>query len=303
MTAHHYRTISDSFWSDPDISVLKPEHKLIYLYFLTCPTSHTSGIYYLPLETVSVETGLPMESIDTLIDKVSIRYSRLFRIVFIPKMMAHQPVWNDAHTALNAKFKIGLEHHLLRLHKCPLVNEFLNVYNTLDILYPTPIPIDTPIDGLSTAYRRPIDATETETETEIDPISVRALEGDPKGSEEREAPSSHPSAHPKKLKKGKSSFPVEDQTFKACCIEWAKLNPNEIDPLTEFEVCRDHWRSTGESRADWMATWRNWYRRAKEFRKNSRNTLEDPPEDFSWVEKKLKEMDREKKETSLLLTP
>lgn len=38
------------------------------------------------------------------------------------------------------------------------------------------------------------------------------------------------------------------------------------DAVRELKKFRDHWRSNGERRVDWLATWRNWIRRGKEFR-------------------------------------
>lgn len=48
--------------------------------------------------------------------------------------------------------------------------------------------------------------------------------------------------------------------------DWAidqGLTESEI--RTEAECFADHWRSKGETRADWQATWRNWIRRRKTF--------------------------------------
>ncbi len=39
----------------------------------------------------------------------------------------------------------------------------------------------------------------------------------------------------------------------------------ESEIRTEAECFADYWRSKGETRADWQATWRNWIRRSKTF--------------------------------------
>jgi len=43
-----------------------------------------------------------------------------------------------------------------------------------------------------------------------------------------------------------------------------------LDAAQEFAACRDHYRATGELRADWPATFREWCRRSLEFRERRR---------------------------------
>lgn len=45
---------------------------------------------------------------------------------------------------------------------------------------------------------------------------------------------------------------------------WAQENAPNVDADRELERFSDYWRSKGERRADWTATWRNWMRRAQE---------------------------------------
>ena len=40
---------------------------------------------------------------------------------------------------------------------------------------------------------------------------------------------------------------------------------HHLDVAEEFDKFRDHFIATGEGKADWAATWRNWTRRAKDF--------------------------------------
>ncbi|MDI6761149.1 MAG: hypothetical protein QMD05_10030, partial [Candidatus Brocadiaceae bacterium] len=55
-----YRTIDETFWSDPKIKKhLSVEEKLLFLYLITNPHSHYSGIYYLPIATITDETSIP----------------------------------------------------------------------------------------------------------------------------------------------------------------------------------------------------------------------------------------------------
>ncbi len=46
------------FWTDAKVRCLSPEEKLIFLYLVTNPHAHLSGLYYLPLALVEDETGI-----------------------------------------------------------------------------------------------------------------------------------------------------------------------------------------------------------------------------------------------------
>lgn len=47
---------------------------------------------------------------------------------------------------------------------------------------------------------------------------------------------------------------------------WAELKTPQVDIDREHEMFCDHWRAHGKPMADWMATWRNWMRRAPQFK-------------------------------------
>jgi len=46
---------------------------------------------------------------------------------------------------------------------------------------------------------------------------------------------------------------------------WAKYKVPEVNVEAQFEMFCDYWRAHGKRMEDWMATWRNWMRRAPEF--------------------------------------
>jgi uncharacterized phage protein (TIGR02220 family) len=141
------RTVEDTFWTDPEVKKLSFLDKALFLYFITNPHAHISGIYYLPLSTVAEETGLSLKAIKDALIRLSsyphILYDAEFSIIWVRKMLAHQ--------AFNPKIKTGIEAHLRSLHKCPLIKEFLNYYHSLSIDYPYSIgyPIDTLSDRVS----------------------------------------------------------------------------------------------------------------------------------------------------------
>ena len=53
-----YRPIKTCFWSDEWVATLKPTEKLLYLYLITNERTNLCGIYRLPIQYISFETGL-----------------------------------------------------------------------------------------------------------------------------------------------------------------------------------------------------------------------------------------------------
>lgn len=51
-------------------------------------------------------------------------------------------------------------------------------------------------------------------------------------------------------------FPEEKE------IKWAKENYPTFNLKREIEIFIDYWKSTGKTKVDWSATFRNWIRRA-----------------------------------------
>ena len=59
-----YKIIHETFWTDPDVQSLSPEKKLLFLYFISSPYAHYSGIYYIPMEVIPRESGLILKDIN-----------------------------------------------------------------------------------------------------------------------------------------------------------------------------------------------------------------------------------------------
>ena len=155
-----YKAIHDTFWTDPKIKKLKPEIKLLHLYLITNHHSHYSGIYYLPLDIVSLETGMTKKAIKDnfyiLIDREFIKYDYEMDIVWVVKMAKYQ--------INGAKQVKGTANHLETLHNCLLIKEFLKLYNSLEI------PYQYPIEGVYGEYHK---EEETETVTEEETKDVK----------------------------------------------------------------------------------------------------------------------------------
>lgn len=133
-----YKTIDETFWTDPKVRGLSVNNKLLFLYLITNPHSHYSGLYYLPMSVMALETGLKQievrRGIDTLSKGYIVKYDDDFQVVWVVKMALYQ--------AKGEKMMAGIANHFGRLHNCPLIKDFLKFYNTLSIPYAC--TIDTP---------------------------------------------------------------------------------------------------------------------------------------------------------------
>src|SRR4030066_113193 len=66
-----YKNIHEKFWTDIALRRLSIEDKYLFFYFITNPHAHLSGIYYIPDNIISTETGLSPEKIRRSIKKLS----------------------------------------------------------------------------------------------------------------------------------------------------------------------------------------------------------------------------------------
>ena len=63
------RYVQDSFWTDPYIETLKPNEKLVFLYYLTNPLCNIAGIYEIRNSRVSYELGISEKEIEIIKNK------------------------------------------------------------------------------------------------------------------------------------------------------------------------------------------------------------------------------------------
>jgi hypothetical protein len=150
-----YKSIHDTFWTDPKVKKLKPETKLAYLYLITNHHSHYSGIYYLPVDMVSLETGISKKNVKDIFGSLKsdkfMKYDNDMAIVWVINMAKYQ---------INGQKQVqGAANHLSTLHNCPLIKEFLEKYKDLNI------PYQYPIEGVYGEYHKE-EEEETEEEKE-----------------------------------------------------------------------------------------------------------------------------------------
>lgn len=119
-----YRTICTELWTDPEIKSLDVPTKLLFLYLITNPHTHLSGIYYLAEETLLKETGLKRIPYRYGIDTLS-RLEKAFRddhteTIFVTNMFSYQ--------GTGEKNERAAARHLTTLHHCSLIHKFLARY-------------------------------------------------------------------------------------------------------------------------------------------------------------------------------
>jgi hypothetical protein len=122
-----YRIIEESLWTDPEVRALSPGDKFLFLYLITNPHTHYSGIYYLPFPTIEFETGLSKKAISMGLE--SLRHGMMIHIeeekslVFVKNMFKHQMKHGNKVNMVK-----GLGAHFKLLHNSRLINEFLDIY-------------------------------------------------------------------------------------------------------------------------------------------------------------------------------
>ena len=136
-----YKTIDETFWTDPDVKKkLTPLEKLFFLYLISNPHSHYSGIYYLPKSFIVDETGITLAVINKTLEKYPkmAQYDPEKEIIWVVNMAKHQIKQGNRDNLIK-----GIGAHLNTLHKSILIKGFLNHYEPLGIAYTIPSEWDT----------------------------------------------------------------------------------------------------------------------------------------------------------------
>lgn len=139
-----YRTICTQLWTDKKVQRLTVQGKLLFVYLITNPHTHLSGIYYLPQELMRKETGLSDTLCHTLLDTLSkeerAHYDQETSTVFVVNMFEYQG--KGPKNEKSAAKQLETLHHTrliaLFLERYPGVKPFCS--DTLSIPYRYPIP-------------------------------------------------------------------------------------------------------------------------------------------------------------------
>jgi len=145
-----YRTLDVSFWTDPKVESLIGPERYFLSYLILNRHTHVCGLYYLPKNIMEDELGhsdekghrYPIEGLlKVLIDKKFIKYDEKFKIIWVKNMFKRQGTGEKMIKAAINQFQ--------NLHKCPLINDFIEYYPEVkgalddDFEIPLPYPIDT----------------------------------------------------------------------------------------------------------------------------------------------------------------
>ena len=147
-----YRTICTELWTDPKVRALSCHGKLLFLYLITNPHSHLSGLYYLPLVTLLHETGMDRRGFkggsESLIEQKLILWDQEFEQWWVVHMFDYQ--------GRGMNTDKGVAVHLKTLHKSVLINYFLATYPSVQtyfslspseggsmggVDFPSPVPV------------------------------------------------------------------------------------------------------------------------------------------------------------------
>lgn len=224
-----YRTIQAEFWTDPKVRGLSRDGKLLFLYFITNPHAHLSGLYYLPIVTILHETGLDRRGFEGaskgLLDSQLVLHDPKFEQWWVVNMFPYQGKGSNTEK--------GVAAHLVTLHYSSLIEPFLTRYPS----------IRTHLEGRG---------FEPPSKGEVDfPSPVPALLTLP-------SPDLKSTIHAEK-KHGKTCIP-EGWKLEPDFVEgWRKFG---IDPYVEFATFRDHAKAHDRRCHDWPAALRNWMRKA-----------------------------------------
>ena len=95
------RYINTKFWSDGYVVKLDIIERYLFLYFLTNEHTNIAGIYEVPLEVISRETGIDKEMIDKMMGRFSGKIYYVDGWVYVKNFARHQ--------AVNESVKKGIE--------------------------------------------------------------------------------------------------------------------------------------------------------------------------------------------------
>lgn len=91
-----YAKVAPQFWTGHTGRGLRgsPDMQIIAMYLVTCPSSSMTGIYYLPIPTISFETGIPAGRVRTALRHLEAEgvamYDEEVSLVFVPNMARYQ---------------------------------------------------------------------------------------------------------------------------------------------------------------------------------------------------------------------
>lgn len=120
----NYSPLHKKIWRDKDFKKSKKDAKLLFLYLISNESINNSGIYEIPISTISEETGIGCPTVTQLLGNGSIKnihYDLENEIVFVVNRRKHSPGGNPA------QVEKGITSEFKQTSKTFLWNEFLKL--------------------------------------------------------------------------------------------------------------------------------------------------------------------------------
>jgi len=119
-----YRKVDGVFWTDPKVRSLTEQERYLFLYCITCPSAHSSGLYYNPMPMISYETGINDKALSkafgSLREGLMVYSGSLSGVIFVRNMLKFQ--------APNKNEKESIAKHLKTIQDKELLIMFLDTY-------------------------------------------------------------------------------------------------------------------------------------------------------------------------------
>lgn len=223
-----YRNIDAAFWTDKKVRRLKPSERLLFLYLITNPHTHVSGLYYLPWLIAQHESGLTKEDLDlaatTLSDMKLCRFDHENELVWVVQMFKFQ--------GRGQKNTLSAAHHLSEdCHNSFLIKEFIDVYSHVAK------HIKAGVLNRVSGFGPPETNTETkpETKTDILPDAAAPASDPPVKAVDPPSdpgPKTTPPGKPGKVKIEKPEAAPDDRRIPFKDFMFDSLRAVKIEPLT-----------------------------------------------------------------------
>jgi hypothetical protein len=132
-------------WTDPKVKALSSSEKLLFLYLITNPHSHYSGLYYLPVVMMQHEVNLgrgfegALKGVQT---PFLASYDPITELVWVKNMYQYQ--------GKGKNMDKGVASHLATLHNSPLIHQFITYYPSVSDYF-TITPFEPPSHPLTTS--------------------------------------------------------------------------------------------------------------------------------------------------------
>lgn len=151
-----YRPVYTKIWKDRDFLKAGKDAKLLFLYFITNESITNSGIYEIPIKTISVETGIPCSTVEQLLGNRSIKnieYDLENEIVFVANARKYCSGGNPAQVekGIISEFKQNSKTFLWNLF-LELNPQFKEIFSTVGqplVNRSLPLPLPLPLKDLN----------------------------------------------------------------------------------------------------------------------------------------------------------